>query len=851
MCFEESRLCSHVACFIAVHERDRYTEFLLITLRDLLPLRPDLRLILMSATLQTQALVDYFEEFEPAQVRMRGRTFPVQEFFLEDVLRMTGYIDASTGYDGGLVANKEIDHELAKLAVKDQEGMLLTCSMCGQNDFVDAIELGTHMALCDIGGAVEMEKSPGSSDEKANLETIMSGAPSFATSAPVFEDYNANGYVDDFEDYDMEGTAEIVTYGSFSVAKPKAKEPSTVKAEVPEADSNVQKWDGQAPFEITNPESNGPSLTADELLDQYQSMIDDEQVDYYLLMEVLHYIVKSSCGDGAILVFFPGWQEISEFSLMLETTAPFYNRSKYSILPLHSGIPSGEQRRVLQRPPNGVRKIVLSTNIAETSLTIEDVAFVVDTGRAKLKDYDPHLKTSTLQATWISQASSKQRKGRAGRTKAGVCFHLFSSRRHGSMCAFVESELLRTPLVCLACSLVSPCCRLLSDRYDNSFLQEEMCLICKKLGLAPGGPEDDDGVPAFLSKAMSPPHTKSVANALDLLVDLGAMLPETNDLTTLGECLSVLSVEPRVGKMVLWAYLLGCARATSSMAVAMSYKSPFVLPPTSMRRAADKAKVQLSRKSESDQVTVFNALVERDRLMKRSGSGAFYNWCRTNFLGQSTMQMIADLRKNISRELISLGFENPAAPKQYHNRHDNDHALWQASIAAGLYPNVASRRRDDVNFSTMTNRKAKIHVSSVNAVRGQPLNSKSDVPKDQVEFVCFGEMVRGTHFFTINQTTHLASPLPLLLLCGTSLSVHPEPGNDKYAILNVDDWIVFRCNADTAAHIVILRKRLEKAFWDFVSNPVAGWDSLDETERDAVEIVGKVLQSAHRSAPTR
>jgi ATP-dependent RNA helicase DHX36 len=71
----------------------------------------------------------------------------------------------------------------------------------------------------------------------------------------------------------------------------------------------------------------------------------------------------------------------------------------------------------------------------------------VDTGRAKEKDYDPHLKTSTLQTAWISQASAKQRKGRAGRVKAGVCFHLFSSRRYSSMRPFLESELLRTPLV--------------------------------------------------------------------------------------------------------------------------------------------------------------------------------------------------------------------------------------------------------------------------------------------------------------------------------------------------------------------------------------------------------------------
>jgi HrpA-like RNA helicase len=97
------------------------------------------------------------------------------------------------------------------------------------------------------------------------------------------------------------------------------------------------------------------------------------------------------------LIFLPGWAEISEFSLLLESTHPFNNKSKYSILPLHSGIPSKDQRKVFMRPPKGVRKIVLATNIAETSITIDDVAFVCDSGRAKEKNYDPHLKTSTLQ----------------------------------------------------------------------------------------------------------------------------------------------------------------------------------------------------------------------------------------------------------------------------------------------------------------------------------------------------------------------------------------------------------------------------------------------------------------------
>ena len=378
-----------------------------------------------------------------------------------------------------------------------------------------------------------------------------------------------------------------------------------------------------------------------------------------------------------------------------------------------------------------------------------------------------------------------------------------------------------------------------------------MCLLCKKLGLASGGSEDADGIPAFLSKAMSTPHPKSVSNALELLVDLGAMQPVTNDLTDLGQCLSIMSLEPRVGKMVIWSYLLGCARAASNMAVAMSYKSPFVLPPPHMRRAASQAMVELSRESESDQITVMNVIQKRDQLYQRPGE--YNSFCRKNFLNFGTMEMISDLRKNLKRELATVGFPDPASigANQYHNRHNNDHALWQAAVVAGLYPNVAFRRTGDVNFSTMANRKAKIHVSSVNSVKGQPLNAKCQVPKGEVEFVCFGELVKGTHFFTMSQTTHLSSPLPLLLLCGTSLSVRPQSGDGNFAILNVDDWIVFKTDSKTASHIVILRKRLDSAFWRAMSNPSEGVKRLTEVERNAIDILGKVLQSAHRSSANR
>jgi hypothetical protein len=287
------------------------------------------------------------------------------------------------------------------------------------------------------------------------------------------------------------------------------------------------------------------------------------------------------------------------------------------------------------------------------------------------------------------------------------------------------------------------------------------------------------------------------------------------------------------------------------MAISMSYKSPFALPPPSLRKQAEKAQIEMSQGSESDQVTIYNAMIKSDQIRKKS-EGAWKDFCRRNFLSHSTMQMISELRSNIKRELQSLNFPDPMQPGTFHNRNQNKEAIWQAALAAGLYPNVCTRRRGEVNFSTMTNRKCKIHVSSVNAIKGQPLNNKCQIPVGEVEFVCFGEMVKGAHMFTISQTTHIASPIPLLLLCGTSLTVHPDPRNEKLAILGLDDWIVFKGPSDVVSMLVILRKRLDRAFLRALAQPAfSGEQTLENEDRAAIDVLGTVLQSAMKSSSVR
>ena len=389
---------------------------------------------------------------------------------------------------------------------------------------------------------------------------------------------------------------------------------------------------------------------------------------------------------------------------------------------------------------------------------------------------------------------------------------------------FIESELLRTPL-------------------------EELCLQTKRLKLANGGPDDPNGIPAFLSKAISPPHKKAITNALELLVNLGAMDEDTNELTDLGVCLSALSLEPRVGKMLIMSQMIGNSKEVACMAVAMSSKSPFAIPPPSMRKASDNAKVKLSDGSESDQITFLKVIQKRDAAAKR-GMSTLTSFCRQNFLNMSSLNQISNLRSHVSREIESLGFP-PCSETGYHNRNGDLPAFLQASICAGLYPNVAWRRRGDVNFSTITRQKAKTHLNSINSVKSQPLSTKCQVDEDEVEIVVFGELVKGKTMFTMDNITHLVSPLPLLLLCG-QLHVRPitfgetETSKEtKQSLLSVDDWLIFMSDPNIASALVLLRNRITSAFKRITSDPFTV-SELPDIEKDAVDTLSVVLQSSHK-----
>ena len=220
------------------------------------------------------------------------------------------------------------------------------------------------------------------------------------------------------------------------------------------------------------------------LLSDYQLSVDPDEVDVDLIHNLIVWIINERPADefsgGAVLVFLPGWDEISKLRDSLNADynvleiRPRYGKcstvsTNIAVVFVHSMVSPADQRKVFQRPPKGMRKIVLSTNIAETAVTIDDVVFVIDSGRLKEKSYTACSAVSALQAAWISQASAKQRRGRAGRVRPGECYRLYSTSRYNSFAEYQLPEMQRSPLeeLCLQVRVLAERAALASSASDR------------------------------------------------------------------------------------------------------------------------------------------------------------------------------------------------------------------------------------------------------------------------------------------------------------------------------------------------------------------------------------------------
>jgi ATP-dependent helicase HrpA len=281
---------------------------------------------------------------------------------------------------------------------------------------------------------------------------------------------------------------------------------------------------------------------------------DDERDLYDAITDAVDELAR--LGPGDTLVFLPGEREIREAAEALRKRHPPHTE----ILPLFSRLSAGDQDRIFK--PSGARRIVLATNVAETSLTVPGIRYVVDTGLARVKRYSYRNKFEQLQIERISQAAARQRAGRCGRVAAGVCIRLYDEADFNARPAFTDPEILRSSLA-------------------------GVILRMKSLRLT-----DVESFP-FLE----PPPPKAIADGYALLQELGA-LDEQNGLTKVGEALARLPLDPRIGRMLVAARDLGCLKEVMVIAAGLSVQDPRERPQERQQAADEKHKQFVDEKSE-------------------------------------------------------------------------------------------------------------------------------------------------------------------------------------------------------------------------------------------------------------
>jgi ATP-dependent helicase HrpA len=369
-------------------------------------------------------------------------------------------------------------------------------------------------------------------------------------------------------------------------------------------------------------------------------------------------------GDGDILVFLPGEREIRDTADVLAGSGlDKLDHRGLEVVPLYARLSSAEQHKVFA--PHAGRRVVLATNVAETSLTVPGIRYVVDTGYARISRYSYRTKVQRLPIEPISQASANQRKGRCGRVAAGVCIRLYSEEDFEARPEFTDPEILRTNLASVILQMTA-------------------------LGLG-----DVSRFPF-----VDPPDQRHVKAGVQLLEELGGLSTASSSgrrqrgrggrrLTRIGRQLVALPVDPRIARMVVEADRRGCLREVLVIAAALSIQDPRERP-ADARTQADQKHARF-RDETSDFLTVLNLWCYVRRQQRELSSSAFRRMCRAEYLNYLRIREWQDLESQLRQVVKQLKLK----PGQPADEPDADGV--HQSLLAGLLSHVGLRdpeRRD-------------------------------------------------------------------------------------------------------------------------------------------------------------
>eukprot|EP01043_Picozoa_sp_COSAG02_P020485 COSAG02_NODE_1013_length_15207_cov_4.700556_3_plen_1238_part_00 len=484
---------------------------------------------------------------------------------------------------------------------------------------------------------------------------------------------------------------------------------------------------------------------------------------------------------SAVLVFLPGTSDIEDVQRALQE-APFRHTlsGRALVLPLHGSLSSEEQGRVFQSPQPGMSKVILATNVAESSVTIDDIVYVVNSGKLKERRFDAVSGVSTLQSHWASAANNKQRRGRAGRVRPGMCVNLFVEDRQRRLQKYQTPEMLRVPL-------------------------EELCLTIKALKLGKAA--------EVLAEALEPPAPNAVAAAIATLVTIGALDAVSEELTPLGRSLAQLPLEPRAGKMLILAAALGVLDPALTIAACASARDPFFRP-IDRREAADAARRRLAGIGSCSDHIMYANTFEQWQLSQRQGYER--QWCAEHFVSFSTMNTIAKTRDQLRDTLARCGI----AQDQSRSQGDARTVLLRAVVTAALWPSAAlvvgsqpTRSKDGRQGSQL-----QMHARDNCGLGAHPSSTVASLRESEYGRLCiamYQTKVMTTQLFV--DKISLVSPLTALLFGAEAVTYYPPPADHVESIgLVQEEWIACRAPAEIARKVQRLRSGINALITEVV-----------------------------------
>jgi ATP-dependent RNA helicase DDX35 len=327
-------------------------------------------------------------------------------------------------------------------------------------------------------------------------------------------------------------------------------------------------------------------------------------------------------GEGDILVFLTGRDEIENAIEKIAEQAAQISSPKHDLLPLpmYAGLTVEQQLYAFEPAPENTRKVILSTNIAEASVTIEGIVYVIDTGYAKLRTYNPVTGIETLAATPVSKASATQRAGRAGRTRPGKCFRLYTEESFDLLPEVTVPELQRSNLAPLILQL-------------------------KALGI--------DNIARF--EFLTPPPSALIVRGLEMLYSLDAVDDYARLSKPLGVRMAEIALEPMMAKTLLSAQTFGCLEEILSIAAMLSLQGSVWFSHEGEREAFDTARRKFAAE-EGDHVTLLNVYQAFTTKGRRDAK-----WCRDHCLNYKSMNRAVSIRNQLKRNLERYGIAGNAA----------------------------------------------------------------------------------------------------------------------------------------------------------------------------------------------